>query len=226
MTLNYIVPPAKITTRVIGDENSGTVEIEIKSGLTAGEVDTYEELIIQEESVYYKIAVLADEVASREFVKVKDAETGEETTRQMTRTEARGIILACLSSSNLDPEQTEYSLKYVEQLNNLSNYMAMANKRSMMAAVTSLIIHRLDQPKWTIEETKRSIKEKLKKDIYDIFLAEQALDNADKTATIPTDEDLGKSPETNTNPTEPTGQQSITILQPLTPDTSEEKPST
>jgi hypothetical protein len=180
--LPFITPPAPRTTRQIGNEQVGVLEVEVRGGLTVGESATISELLAEEQSSFVRGAQIADAIAKEENISL---------------TEAFQIIESAIAGRPLEAEADAIRLKHAERIAEVARVYAKAGQANLEATVTALVRSRCNLPAWTLDDTR-----KMDKPLFDGLWAlaqdEQAAE--DLPSTPPTEEELGKP-----QPVKPTG---------------------
>jgi hypothetical protein len=174
--LPFIVPPAAPTTRRIGNERCGVLELEVRGGLTVGESAIIAELLAGEQSSFVRGAQIADAIAKEE---------------SLSLTEAFQIIESAIGGRTLEPEAEAIRLRHAERIEEVGRVFALAGRRDREATVTALIRSRCDQPNWTLADT-----QKLDQALFDGIweLARDEQDSENMPSAPPTEEDLKKQP--------------------------------
>lgn len=174
MTLPFVTPPAPSRKRLIGNQESGVLEFEVRGGLTVGESATISELLASEQSAFVRGAQIADAIAKEESISL---------------TEAFSICEKAISGVALEPEADRIRVQHAERIEQLAQSYAKAGQRNMEASVTALIRHRLHQPQWSMADT-QGLKRVLFQGIWQLVLDEQAAE--EMTSAPVTEDELGK----------------------------------
>lgn len=174
--LPFITAPAAPTKRLVGNAESGTLELPILGGLTVGEAAVMAELLATEQSSFVRGAQIADVIAKEEGI---------------TLLEAFQLIENAVGGKELEPAADAMRIKHADRIEEVARIYTASGQKNMEAGVTALIRCRLDQPQWTAEDT-RKLHRRLFNDIYEVFLDEQAAE--ENESTPPTEEELGKPP--------------------------------
>ena len=96
-------------------------------------------------------------------------------------------------------------LKHSARIEEVARIYTASGQRNMEAGVTALIRCRLNQPDWSLEDT-RGLHRRLFNDIYDLLSEEQEAETSDSAP--PTEEELGKQPEATETEKASTGKKS------------------
>jgi hypothetical protein len=174
--LPFITPPAAPTTRRVGNDRCGVLELEIRGGLTVGESATIAELLAGEQSSFVRGAQIADAIAKEE---------------NLSLTEAFQIIESAIGGRSLEPDADAIRLRHAERIDEVSRVFALAGRRDREATVTALIRSRCNQPTWSLIDTQK-LDQALFDDIWALARDEQ--DAEDMPSSPPTEEDLKKQP--------------------------------
>jgi hypothetical protein len=172
--LPFITPPAAPTTRRVGNDRCGVLELEVRGGLTVGESATIAELLAGEQSSFVRGAQIADAIAKEE---------------SLSLTEAFQIIESAIGGRTLEPEADAIRLRHAERIDEVSRVFALAGRRDREATVTALIRSRCNQPAWSLADT-----QKLDQILFDEIwaLARDEQDAEDMPSAPPTEEELKK----------------------------------
>jgi hypothetical protein len=174
--LPFLQAPAAPRKRVVGNNESGTLELPVLGGLTVGESAVIADLLAGEQSSFVKGAQIADAIAKEEHI---------------TLLEAFQLIENAIGGKELEPAAETMRLKHAARIEEVARIYTASGQRNMEASVTALVRCRLQLPDWSLEDT-RGLHRRLFNDIYDVLLDEQAAEN--DTAAPPTEEELGKPP--------------------------------
>jgi hypothetical protein len=172
--LPFITPPAAPTTRHVGNDRCGILELEVRGGLTVGESATIAELLADQQSSFVRGAQIADAIAKEE---------------NLSLTEAFQIIESAIGGRTLEPEADAIRLRHAERIDEVGRVFALAGRRDREATVTALIRSRCNQPGWTLAET-QNLDQTLFDDIWALARDEQEAENT--PSTPPTEEELKK----------------------------------
>lgn len=172
--LPFLTPPAATSTRRIGNERCGILELEVRGGLTVGESATINELLAKEQSNFVKGAQIADAIAKEE---------------SLSLTEAFQIIESAISGRTLEPKADAIRLKHASRIEEVAIVYAQAGQRNIEATVTALIRSRCSLPQWSLEDT-RTLDKVLFDGIWQLAQEEQAAE--DMPVNRPTEDDLKK----------------------------------
>lgn len=172
--LPFLTPPAATTTRLIGNDRCGTLELEVRGGLTVGESATISELLAKEQSNFVKGAQIADAIAKEE---------------SLSLTEAFQIIESAISGKTLEPAADAIRVKHAARIEEVAIVYAQAGQRNIEATVTALIRSRCNQPSWSTEDT-RNLDKVLFDGIWQLAQDEQTAE--DMPISRPTEDDLKK----------------------------------
>lgn len=172
--LPFLTPPAATTTRRIGNDRCGILELEERGGLTVGESATISELLAKEQSNFVKGAQIADAIAKEE---------------SLSLTEAFQIIESAISGRTLEPAADAIRVKHAARIEEVAIVYAQAGQRNIEATVTALIRSRCNQPGWSTEDT-RNLDKVLFDGIWQLAQDEQTAE--DMPISRPTEDDLKK----------------------------------
>ena len=172
--LPFLTPPAATTTRRIGNDRCGILELEVRGGLTVGESATISELLAKEQSNFVKGAQIADAIAKEE---------------SLSLTEAFQIIESAISGRTLEPAADAIRVKHAARIEEVAIVYAQAGQRNIEATVTALIRSRCNQPGWSTEDT-RNLDKVLFDGIWQLAQDEQTAE--DMPVNRPTEDDLKK----------------------------------
>jgi hypothetical protein len=193
MPIKYVTPPRARTTKIIGNERCGQIEIESFGGLTTEEVDTIQEIVWGTETPYVKAAALAAHIASREKIKNPKGEL-----RPLTVVEAFQIISDSVNDKKEEEEARNIAIKYAKEIAAVASHSALYQLIQKKATVTAVLKHR-NASDHTHEDTL-----KLDSELIDLIYAEtyeeKEASKQDKTdGAPPSEEDLGKQQEGNSS---------------------------
>lgn len=174
--LPFVVAPRKPELRRVGNEISGVLEIPVLGGITVGEAGVTSELLAMEQSSFVTGARIADAIAKEENI---------------TLSEAFHIIEAAVGGRELEPRADEIRTKHAERIEEVARVYTHAGRRNMEATVTALLRCRLNQPDWSLEDT-RTLHEKLFNDLLELVREEQEAENM---PSQPVTEDELKKPQ-------------------------------
>lgn len=172
--LPFLTPPAATTTRRIGNDRCGILELEVRGGLTVGESATISELLAKEQSNFVKGAQIADAIAKEE---------------SLSLTEAFQIIESAIGGRSLEPEADAIRIKHAERIAEVAIVYSQTGQRNIEATVTALIRSRCGLPSWSLEDT-RTLDKVLFDGIWQLAQDEQAAE--DMPVNRPTEDDLKK----------------------------------
>lgn len=177
--LPFVKAPAATTTRRVGNDQSGILEMAVRGGLTVAESNTISELLSAEESSMVAGAKLADAIATEE---------------QISISEAFQIIESTVAGKTLEPAADAIRLRHAPRIQSIVTLFRNSSQRSAEATVTALIRSRCNLPAWSIADT-CGMDRALFDDIWQLALDEQ---EAEAMPSSPyTEEDLKKpQPET------------------------------
>lgn len=212
--LPFVTPPAAVRTRRIGNARCGVLEVVERGGLTVEEDDAIAVLLAEGESAFVEAAKAADAIATAETNRLaaqpapitEPLPEGEEPpAREVSIVEAFEIIKRAISGDQLEPAAEAIRLRHAEAIQQVAAVFARSGQRNMEAGVTALVRSRLDQPAWSMEDTRR-MDRVLFRGLHQLFLDEQAAENQpDQPAT---EEEVGKPPVANGNQRRRTGRRS------------------
>jgi hypothetical protein len=174
--LPFITPPAAPTTRRVGNDRCGILELEVRGGLTVGESATIAELLAGEQSSFVRGAQIADAIAKEE---------------SLSLTEAFQIIESAIGGRTLEPDADAVRLRHAARIDEVGRVFALAGRRDREATVTALIRSRCGQPTWALADT-QNLDQALFDDIWALARDEQEAENM--PSTPPTEEELKKQP--------------------------------
>lgn len=174
--LPFLQAPAQPSKRIVGNKESGTLEMPVLGGLTVGEAAVMADLLANEQSSFVRGAQIADVIAKEEDI---------------TLLEAFQLIENAIGGKELEPMAEAMRIKHASKIEEVARIYTVSGQKNMEASVTALIRCRLDQPAWTVEDTKK-LHRRLFNDIYNIFLEEQEAE--ENESVPPTEEELGKPP--------------------------------
>ena len=174
--LPFITPPAAPTTRRVGNDRCGILELEVRGGLTVGESATIAELLANEQSSFVRGAQIADAIAKEE---------------NLSLTESFQIIESAIGGRTLEPEADAIRLRHAERIDEVARVFALAGRRDREATVTALIRSRCNQPNWSLKDT-QDLHQDLFSDLWELARDEQ--DAEDMPSAPPSEEDLKKQP--------------------------------
>jgi hypothetical protein len=188
--LPFLQAPAEPRKRVVGNAESGTLEMPVIGGLTVGESAVIAELLTGEQSSFVKGAQIADVIAKEENISLL---------------EAFQLIENAVGNKELEPAAEAMRLKHAARIEDVARIYTASGQRNMEAGVTALIRCRLNLPDWDLKDTQK-LHRRLFGDIYEVLLDEQAAE--ENTPTPPTEEDLGKPQAEPGKEKTPTGKRS------------------
>lgn len=188
--LPFLQAPAAPRKKIVGNADSGTLEMPVLGGLTVGESAVIAELLANEQSSFVKGAQIAEVIAKEEKISLL---------------EAFQLIENSIGGKDLEESAEAMRLKHSQKIEEVARIYTASGQRNMEAGVTALIRCRLNLPDWSLEDT-RKLHRRLFNDIYDVLSAEQESENSESAP--PTEEELGKPPEENTSERESTGKKS------------------
>lgn len=174
--LPFLQAPAKASTRVVGNEASGTLEVPVLGGLTVAESATIQDLLSGDQSTFVKAAQIADAIAKAEGV---------------TLVEAFELVEAAVAGRDLEPEAMAMKLRHAARMEEMGQVLRSAGERTRQATVTALIRHRLGMPEWSMADT-QGLHRRLFDELY--RLAEDETVTEDLPSKPRSDEELGKPP--------------------------------
>jgi hypothetical protein len=179
--LPFVTAPAQRTTRRVGNEATGVLELEVRGGLTVAESDTIADLCTSEQSSLTAGAKLADAIATEEGISI---------------TEAFQIIENTIGGRTLEERAKAISLRHAERIEQVHRIYTAASRLSSEATVTALIRHRCALPQWSMDDT-RGLVRPLFDDIWALALDEQEAEAL--PSSPPSEADL-KKPQPETPP--------------------------
>ena len=159
--------------------STGIIELPVLGGLTLGEADTIQELMLQEQSAFVHGAMIAEAISKKE---------------SLTNSEAFTLIEDAVRGVPAHDEQVELlRLRYAAEIADVAKVYSRAGKLNMVATVTAMIRHRKELPKWGPADTATFL-QPLFDDIWKLAEEEMAAEG-EEAAEPPSDELLGKPPE-------------------------------
>jgi hypothetical protein len=189
-SLPFVTPPAATTTRRVGNERCGILELEVRGGLTVGESATIAELLAGEQSSFVRGAQIADAIAKEE---------------NLSLTEAFQIIESAISGRSLEPAADAIRIKHADRIEEVAVVYAKAGQRNIEATVTGLIRSRCNLPQWSLDDT-RTLDKALFDGIWQLAQDEQAAEAM--PSNPPTEDDLKKPQRATAKGKAPTGAKS------------------
>lgn len=172
--LPFVKAPAPRTTRQIGNDVCGVIEMEVRGGLTVTETNMIAELQAQQESSLVAGAKLAESIAADESI---------------TISEAFQIIENTISNKALEPDAKAIQLRHMDRINDIVQIFRTSNQHAAEATVTALIRTRCDRPLWSPVDT-LTLDQALFNGIWELALDEQTTE--DMPSSPPTEDDLKK----------------------------------
>ena len=188
--LPFLQAPAKASTRVVGNEASGTLEVPVLGGLTVAESATIQDLLSGDQSTFVKAAQIADAIAKAE---------------EVTLVEAFELVEAAVAGRDLEPEAMAMKLRHAARMEEMGQVLRSAGERTRQATVTALIRHRLGMPEWSMADT-QGLHRRLFDELY--RLAEDETVTEDLPSKPRSEEELGKPPAGGGSPKRGTGKRS------------------
>lgn len=178
--------------RRIGTPATGILDIPILGFLTVQEEDTITELTSEDDSVFVTAAKIAEQIAL--------AESTED--HPVSIAETFAIVEASVSRQPLEPDAEAIRLRHAAQIERVAQLVASVGARRSTATATAIIRHRLNQPSWTVQQT-RELPALLRQELSAIADAEQ---NPHREAVQPpSEEDLKKLPPVSGKRSKQTG---------------------
>jgi hypothetical protein len=173
----WVVQPATRTTKRLGNDSTGIIEMPVCGGLLTGEDRLIGELIAEQGDLQKAEAELCDLIATSEGI---------------TLMEARQIILNYANNAEQDPAAAAIADKHAAAI---ATYQALTRSYGyllMDATVTALMVGRLGMKGWTIEDTRNSdqMTRGLYLAIWEFAQEEAAAERGEKSEV--TEESLGK----------------------------------
>lgn len=190
--LPFIVAPTKPTTRRVGNESSGILDIPVLGGITVGEAAVTAELLALEQSSFASGARIADAIAKEENISIS---------------EAFQIIESAVFGRELEPNADAIRMRHIERIEQVARIYTASGQRSKEATVTALLRCRLDLPEWSVDDT-RKLQRNLFDDIWALIQDEQDAENLESAPV--SEDDLKKQPPERTTPPKRTGRKSST----------------
>lgn len=207
MKLPFITAPAASSTRRIGNERCGILEVEVRGGLTVGESAVIAELLASEQSSFVKGAQIADAIAKEEDISL---------------TEAFQIIEGAIAGRALEAKADAIRIKHAARIEEVARVYTAAGQRNMEATVTALVQSRCNLPDWGVADT-RQMDRALFNGFWQLAQDEQSAE--DLPSSPPTEEELGKQPPAAASGSKRTGKRSSGISPEVSPDNSTEAPT-
>jgi hypothetical protein len=174
--LPFVTPPAPRTTRQIGNEQVGVLEVEVRGGLTVGESATISELLANEQSSFVRGAQIADAIAKEESISL---------------TEAFQIIESAIAGRPLEADADVIRLRHAERIAEVARVYAKAGQVNMTATVTALVRSRCSLPSWSLSDTE-AMDKPLFDGLWQLAQDEQAAE--DLPSSPPSEDELKKQP--------------------------------
>jgi hypothetical protein len=171
----FVVKPATHTTKRLGNESTGIIEMPVRGGLLTGEDRLIGEMIAEQGDLQKAEAELCDLIATSEGI---------------TLMEARQIILNHTNKVEQEPAATAVAEKHAAEI---ATYQALTRGYGyllMDATVTALMVGRLGIKDWTIENTRSEMSRGLYLAIWEFAQEEAAAERGEKAEV--TEETLGK----------------------------------
>lgn len=173
--LPFIQPPAPRTTRQIGNEQVGVLEVEVRGGLTVGESATISELLAEEQSSFVRGAQIADAIAKEESISL---------------TEAFQIIESAIAGRPLEAEADAIRLRHAERIAEVARVYAQAGQRNLEATVCAIVRSRCAGCSTYSLEDVRGMAKPLFDGLWQLAQDEQAAE--DLPSSPPSEDDLKK----------------------------------
>jgi hypothetical protein len=205
--LPFVTAPAPRTTRRVGNSHSGTLELEVRGGLTVGEAATISELVAEEQMAFVRGAQIADAIATEEGISIL---------------EAFDLVEKALTGAELEEAAQALRIKHAERIAEVGRLYAASGQRRHEASVTALIRSRCSLPQWSLDDTS-SLDKALFNDILRLVEDETAAEG--RTAEAPTESELKKQPQEPGSPRKRTGAKSPSTSSTASPASSTEAPS-
>ncbi len=175
--LRYVEPPAPRTTRLIGNEQCGVIEMVVRGGLTPRESRLIAELEAEHESSLVAGAKLAEAIA---------------TVENISNTEAFDIVQAAVRGSELEEAARAIMLRHAAEIEKIARILQRSGTLSEEAIVTAMLRTRGGCPEWSPEQT-LDLEPPLWRGILQLVDDEIAAENM--TPTPLTEDDLKKPPQ-------------------------------
>ena len=188
--LPFVQPPAARTTRRIGNEQCGVIEMVVRGGLTVAESELISELQTEHTSSLELGAKLAEAIAA---------------TENITITEAFDIVQAAVRSEVMEPEARAIMLRHATEIAAIVKLLNRNSSLSMHATVTALIRTRCDRPEWSHADT-LTLEGPLFDGIWQLALDEQSTEKM--PSSPPTEDELKKPPQDSAPTPKPRGTKS------------------
>lgn len=171
MSLPFVQPPCAARLQRCGTEATGILEFPAFGGLTVAEAADINAFQAGEESSFTKGAQIAEAIANAE---------------EISLLEAFNLIQDAVTGKDLEPAAQSIRVRHSAEIEQVARIYAAAGERNMIATVTALIRHRLDQPEWTVVET-RGIPRALFQSIWEFAEAEIAAESLQTVALTEAD---------------------------------------
>jgi hypothetical protein len=188
--LQYVQPPAAHTTRLIGNEQCGVIEMVVRGGLLTRESELIAELEAEHASSLEIGAKLAEAVAAAENI---------------TITEAFDIVQAAVREEEMEPAARAIMLRHASEIASIVKLLHRNGRLSRQATVTALIRTRGNRPEWTHADT-LTLVGPLFNGIWQLALDEQSAE--DMPSSPPTEDELKKPPQDSAPTPKPRGTKS------------------
>lgn len=177
MTIPYLnAPEPQVTTRIVGNRRTGTIDVPLYGGITTDEDTEYALLLADLPSALEAAARLAE---------AWHVQHG------MTRVEAYAVIQGHLAGITPEDAAMELILQHTTELESIKRQWVREFQSRRLAAVTALLRIRLGAADQTIAAV-RKLPRTLRDGLYDVWQDEQA---AEAEAIDPlTEDDVKKQP--------------------------------
>jgi hypothetical protein len=188
--LPFVQPPAANSTRRIGNEQCGIIEMVVRGGLTVTESDLISDLQAEHTSSLEVGAKLAEAIAA---------------TENITITEAFDIVQAAVRKDDMEPEARAIMLRHAAEIASIVKLLQRNGRLSTHATVTALIRTRCNRPEWSHADT-LALDSPIFDGIWQLALDEQSAENM--PSSPPTEDELKKPPQDNAPTPKPRGTKS------------------
>lgn len=175
-SIPWLVQPSQRSTRKIGNDVTGIIEMPVRGGLLTSEDRIIGELLAEQPDMGKAEAELCDLIATAEGI---------------TMLEARKIIQDHAARADLEDDAVEIVERHKVAI---AEYQAATRAYGyflMDATVTALMKVRMGLPEWSMEDTQTDLPRGLYLAIWEFAQEEAAAEHPGKVAQV-TEESLGK----------------------------------
>ena len=187
--LDFVQAPAP-TTRRIGNEQCGIIEMVVRGGLTVAESRLISALEAERPSSLQLGAKLAEALAASENI---------------TITEAFDIVQAAVRGEDMETAARAIMLRHADEIAAIIRQLNENSNLSAEATVTALIRTRGNRPEWSLADT-LTLESPLFEGIWQLAIDEQS--DEKMPSPPPTEEELKKPPQDSAPPSKPRGTRS------------------